>query len=57
MEDRGWRNLFSSHDEAILEVDPSVTAKDVQAAMSVCPEWLPGCPISAEAEEVAHYKK
>jgi hypothetical protein len=57
MEDQGWSNLFSAHDEAILEVDPSVTASDVKEAMSVCPDWLPGCPITAEAEEVSHYQK
>lgn len=57
MEDQGWTNLFSAHDEAILEVDASVTAGDVKAAMSVCPAWLPGCPVTAEAEEVTHYQK
>lgn len=57
MEDSGWRNLFSVHDEAVLEVDQSVTAKDVGHAMAKCPEWLKGCPISAEAKEVDHYLK
>jgi len=57
MEDRGWRNLFSAHDEAILEVDQSVTAKDVEKEMGHCPEWLKGCPIAAEAKEVSHYLK
>jgi hypothetical protein len=57
MEDQGWPNLFSAHDEAVLEVDPSVTARDVKEAMSRCPDWLSGCPVDAEAEEVAHYTK
>jgi len=57
MEDRGWTNLFSAHDEAILEVDQSVTAQEVEHEMSRCPEWLKGCPIAAEAKEVAHYLK
>jgi hypothetical protein len=57
MEDLGWRNLFSAHDEAILEVDQDVTAKDVEHEMSRCPEWMPGCPIAAEAKEVPHYLK
>lgn len=57
MEDRGWTNLFSAHDEAVLEVDQSVSAADVQAEMSKCPDWLPGCPIAAVAEEVSHYQK
>lgn len=50
-------NLFSAHDEAIGEYDQSVTAKDVENVMSKCPEWLEGCPIAAEAKEVAHYTK
>jgi hypothetical protein len=53
----GWDCLFTVHDEAILEVDPSVSAKEVEHAMSQCPEWLKGCPITAEAKEVAHYQK
>lgn len=57
MDDRGWWNLFSTHDEAILEVDNDVKAGDVQEAMSKTPDWLPGCPIAAEAKEVAHYCK
>lgn len=57
MEDNGWKNLFSAHDEAILEVDQDVTAKDVEHEMSKCPDWMPGCPINAEANEVPHYLK
>jgi hypothetical protein len=53
----GLTTLFSCHDELILEVDTKVTAKDVEALMSVTPEWLPGCPISAEAKEVDRYCK
>lgn len=57
MERLGWKNLFSAHDEAILEVDQDVTAKDVEHEMSKCPDWMPGCPINAEAKEVPHYLK
>lgn len=58
LEDRNdCTNLFSSHDEAILEVDQSVTPEEVEAEMSVTPDWLPGCPIGAEAKEVKHYCK
>lgn len=53
----GWWNLFTVHDESVLEVDASVTARDVEHEMSKCPEWLPGCPIAAEAKEVTHYLK
>lgn len=49
--------LFSSHDEAINEVDRDVDVRDVEEVMSITPEWLPGCPIAAEAQEVPHYKK
>lgn len=58
MVERGWRVLFSVHDEAVLELeDPGVSAKDVEKEMSRCPEWLTGCPISAEAKELVHYEK
>lgn len=57
MERAGLTNLFSCHDEAILEVDQSVTVREVEAEMSKCPEWLEGCPIAAEAKEVSYYQK
>ena len=57
MEKLGWRNLFSSHDEAILEVEPTITAADVEREMSHCPDWIPGLPVAAEAKEVEHYLK
>lgn len=53
----GVNVLFSSHDEAINEVDQEVTEKDIAAIMSVAPEWMPGLPVAAEAQEVLHYKK
>jgi DNA polymerase len=49
--------LFTSHDEAVNEVDESVQARDVEHVMSQCPTWLAGCPIAAEAKEVPHYLK
>lgn len=49
--------LFSVHDEAVCEVDPSLTKEDVGRTMSVCPPWLDGCPIGAEAKETPHYLK
>lgn len=49
--------LFTSHDEAITEVDNHITARDVSSIMSKAPEWMPGLPVSAEAKEVPHYKK
>lgn len=49
--------LFSSHDEAIMETDQNITAKDVERIMSRCPEWCKGLPVAAEAKEVPHYLK
>lgn len=49
--------LFTAHDEAICEVNPDISAKDVELVMSKCPAWLEGCPISAEAKETPHYIK
>jgi hypothetical protein len=57
MHKRGWWNLFSVHDEAVLEVDLNVTAKDVEEEMSKTPDWLVGCPIAAEGKELQHYEK
>jgi DNA polymerase len=49
--------VFSIHDEAVMEVDNDVTTRDVEQVMSVCPDWLEGCPVGAEAKEAAHYLK
>lgn len=57
LEDAGHKVLFSVHDEAVLECDVSVTAKEIEQEMSFCPAWLDGCPVSAEAQEVEHYCK
>jgi DNA polymerase len=57
LEDQGYPVLFGVHDEAVTEVDQSVTARDVQEVMSKCPDWLKGCPIGAEAHEVPCYQK
>lgn len=57
MTQAGLRCLFTAHDEAIMEVDQDVKPSDIEKHMSYCPDWLPGCPIAAEASEVAHYQK
>lgn len=49
--------LFSSHDEAVVEVDSGITEKHVDSIMSVAPEWMPGLPVAAETHEVKHYCK
>jgi DNA polymerase len=57
LEDAGHTVLFSCHDEAILEVEPGVSAADIEKIMSIAPAWLPGCPVSAEAKIVECYCK
>lgn len=57
LDQRGVPCLFTVHDEGIFEVDKSVTKEEIENEMSYCPEWLPGCPINAVAEEVEHYQK
>lgn len=55
--ERGWRILFSAHDELVLEVDNTVSASDVEREMSRTPDWLKPCPIAAVAHEATHYGK
>lgn len=57
LEDAGLTNLFSCHDEAILEVDKEVKVEDVQHIMSQTPNWIAGLPVAAEAKEGSHYEK
>ena len=45
---------ITSATEAAL---PGVKPEDVQDIMSACPDWLKGCPITAEAKEVPFYQK
>lgn len=49
--------LFSSHDEAICEVDERVSEKDVDRVMSRTPEWIAGLPVAAESRFAPHYLK
>lgn len=52
----GYDNLFSAHDEAVTESDGG-SAEELEEIMGQTPEWLPGCPIEAEASKLDHYKK
>jgi len=49
--------LFHVHDEALMETELEVTTQDVEAVMSVTPDWIEGLPCAAEALEVPHYTK
>ena len=49
--------LWTSHDEAINEVDLHISKKEVAEIMSKPPVWMPDLPVSAEAVESQHYLK
>lgn len=53
----GVHVLFTVHDEIVCEIEEGVKLGDLDKAMSETPEWLPGCPIAAETNEVPHYTK
>ena len=57
LEKAGYPVVMHIHDEAVCEVDNSVPAVEIERLMSVCPEWLDGCPIGAEATDAVRYKK
>lgn len=57
LEAAGHRVLFGVHDEAVIETKLDNAVENVQSIMSVCPNWLKGCPISAEAHQVERYCK
>jgi len=57
LEKAGCSVVMHIHDEAVCEVDNSVQAGEIEHLMSVCPEWLEGCPIGAEAADAMRYKK
>ena len=49
--------VFHCHDEAICEVSIDTDPKEIERLMTITPEWLPGCPLAAEAVETEHYLK
>ena len=57
MDQAGLTNLFSCHDEAVLEVKPDVKAADVREIMSRTPDWMPGLALDAEAKVCDRYCK
>ena len=57
LEKAGARVVMHVHDEAVCEVDKEVSAGEIERLMSICPEWLDGCPIGAEATDAERYKK
>lgn len=57
LEEAGHSVVMHVHDEAVCEVDNSVPADEIERLMSVCPDWLEGCPVGAEASDALRYKK
>jgi hypothetical protein len=57
MEANDFPVLWHTHDEATTEVDVDVNPKDVEEALAVTPDWAPGLPVEAEAQEGDHYVK
>lgn len=60
VEDAGFPVLFHVHDEVIVEVpitEAEVAKSEIERLMSVCPQWLEGCPLGAEAIVAEHYLK
>lgn len=57
IEDAGHPVVMHSHDELVCEVDRCVPKEEVEGLMTICPEWLEGCPIGAKAIESDFYLK
>ena len=53
----GVEVALHTHDEAVCEVGPNVTTKEIEALLTVPPSWAKHLPLGAEAREVAHYVK
>ena len=49
--------VFHVHDEAICEVSVGTGACEIEHLMSMTPDWLPGCPLAAEATVTNRYCK
>lgn len=58
LEANGYDIVFHVHDEAVCEVPiGSRTIEEMNAIMSVVPEWAKGLPLSAEGFETKYYMK
>lgn len=53
----GVHVAFHVHDEVVCEVDEGVQPGEILEHLTVTPDWLPGCPIAAEASECRRYCK
>jgi hypothetical protein len=60
IEAAGYAPVWHVHDEGIWEVaedQAEAVAKQIEALMSVTPDWIPGLPVGAEVEITKFYKK
>jgi DNA polymerase len=60
VEDADFPILFHVHDEVIVEVpiaQAEAAKTEIERLMSLCPHWLEGCPLGAEAIVAEHYLK
>ena len=58
--ERKFPVVLHVHDEVVCEVplaDAESAKKEILSLMSQTPEWLPGCPIAAEATINSIYSK
>jgi DNA polymerase len=53
----GVNVVFHVHDEAVCEVPTGTGTEEITRLMTVTPDWLPGCPLAAEAAVTNHYCK
>lgn len=49
--------VFHVHDEAVCEVPTGTGTEEITRLMTVTPDWLPGCPLAAEADVTNRYCK
>ena len=53
----GIKVALHVHDEVVCEVDEDIQPGEILEYLTVTPDWLPGCPIAAEAAECRRYMK
>lgn len=57
IEKAGHESLFSVHDECVVQVDKSVSPKEIEMLICQSPDWCLDLPIGAEAVESDFYLK
>jgi hypothetical protein len=57
LEKAGINVVLHAHDEVVCEVDPDFDPRVIVELMTVCPKWIKGLPLAAEAKETSRYVK